>query len=156
MNLLANSRNENALSEGQAKMLRMQDSAKRQQVRTGTVNPGLARDLNRAKKQNIIKSLGTIQLPGAMESGKDMDYIGTPHLQRLRVGERLTGMRPAGDDRSGLSHSLVSASRDTGNFHPDTDGAGGDVGHVDKVNRYGAAKRESRASIARVRKIENW
>jgi len=155
MNLLANSRNENALSEGQAKMLRMQDSAKRQQARTGTVKPGLASDLDRAKKQNIIKSLGTTQLQGAMVSGNDMGYIGTPHLQRLGVGERLTGMRPAGDDRSGLSHSLVSASRNTGNFHPDTDGAGGDVGHVDKVNRYGKVKAELGQSISQAHKEAN-
>ena len=155
MNLLANSRNENALSEGQAKMLRMQDSAKRQQKRTGTVNPGLASDLNRAKTQNIIKALGTTQLPGAMVSGNDMGYIGTPQLQRLRVGERLTGMRAAGEDRSSLSHSLVSASRNTGNFHPDTDGAGGDVGHVDKVHRYGKIKAELGQSISQAHREAN-
>jgi len=163
MNLLTSNKNENDLSEGQARMNRLSSAANKQQRNTGTVEPGLRSALDQAAGNQITRALGKTQYNtgqeirgGNMVSSAQMGGAITPHQQALQNGDRLTGIKPdyANFGVGMGERSIVSANNRTGNFHPENDSAGGVFGHVTRVQKDGAIladRMQDRARIANAR-----
>lgn len=159
MNLLVSNKNENDLSEGQARMNRLSSAANKQQRNTGTVEPGLRSALDQAAGNQITRALGKTQYNtgqeirgGNMVSSAQMGGAITPHQQALQNGDRLTGIKPdyANFGVGMGERSIVSANNRTGNFHPENDSAGGVFGHVTRVQKDGAILADRMQDQARI------